>query len=253
METIKLQRQIKSLIESIYCQFELVEDKPAITPIELEPFLAQVATLQKKSAILEHLSQANSLSKPSEVIAEQEILKKTFPEIIETVEETPTISAPVFKPETENNLTEKQHEKPPITEPEPQEVLPEKAPKEQGVLVEPKTIGSEIVSTLIKTDPIAEIVPETEVELKKEVTEPVIPPAVSLPDMAVSINDKFIFINHLFNKNNQSYSKAIEQINATHTAQALQKKLDDLMTEYNWDEDNEHFITFTKLAHRRIA
>jgi len=77
--------------------------------------------------------------------------------------------------------------------------------------------------------------------------------AKELPTMAVSINDKFRFINELFATNATEYNIAVEQINAIVYLTDLTNYLNGLVTIYGWQEDKEVVKQFFTLARKRFA
>lgn len=74
-----------------------------------------------------------------------------------------------------------------------------------------------------------------------------------LPKMAVSLNDKFRFINELFATNATEYNIAIEQINAIVHLNDLTNYLNALVTIYGWQEDKEVVKQFFTLARKRFS
>lgn len=103
-------------------------------------------------------------------------------------------------------------------------------------------------------EPAAELkVQETapiQTELKEVIVESIKsePPAVS-KTIALSINDKFRFINELFAQNSSEYNIAIEQLNSLRSWHDADVYLNSLKNLYDWKEQSEivkHFYAVVK-------
>jgi hypothetical protein len=70
---------------------------------------------------------------------------------------------------------------------------------------------------------------------------------------AIGINEKFLFINQLFEGNLQNYSSAIEKINTVTDYNTAKQVAADLAGQMNWDDNNEHVKNFMELVERRFA
>lgn len=112
---------------------------------------------------------------------------------------------------------------------------------------------------LVVVKPIEEATPnviEKIIEPVVERTQPQVaetPVAKEYPKIAISINDKFRFINELFASNAVEYNIAIEQINAVNTLVELNNYLNGLMQIYAWKEDNEVVKNLFALAQKRFS
>lgn len=70
---------------------------------------------------------------------------------------------------------------------------------------------------------------------------------------AIGINEKFLFVNQLFDGNLQNYSASIERINSTIDLSAAKQIAADLAGQLNWDDNNEHVKNFMELVERRFS
>src|SRR5204863_10123227 len=71
---------------------------------------------------------------------------------------------------------------------------------------------------------------------------------------AIGINEKFLFINQLFEGNLQRYSEAIEKVNAFSDLQSAKQFIAvELAARLNWHEDNENVRNFMELIARRFS
>jgi hypothetical protein len=68
---------------------------------------------------------------------------------------------------------------------------------------------------------------------------------------AIGINEKFKFINELFEGNLQKYNDGITKLNAFSTNDEATKFLSSLKSEYSWNENTEAFQELNDLVQRR--
>ena len=79
------------------------------------------------------------------------------------------------------------------------------------------------------------------------------PKVVSLRE-AISINQRFSFINELFNGENMEYHAAIQYIDALPTAEeAMTYVRQELATSHDWSRKEEHVGKLLKLIERKFA
>lgn len=70
---------------------------------------------------------------------------------------------------------------------------------------------------------------------------------------AIGINEKFLFVNQLFDGNLQHYSSSVEKINSTNDLHTAKQIAADLAGQLNWDDKNEHVKNFMELVERRFG
>lgn len=68
---------------------------------------------------------------------------------------------------------------------------------------------------------------------------------------AIGLNQKFLFMNSLFEGENTSYNDAIEKLNAMPTAADARHYIRELAYIYNWNYEDENVILFTEYIERR--
>src|SRR6476661_126741 len=79
-------------------------------------------------------------------------------------------------------------------------------------------------------------------------------PKVETLREAISINQRFSFINELFNGENMEYHAAIQQLDAQPTADAARAFItNDLAQRYDWSRKEEHVNKLLKLIERKFA
>jgi hypothetical protein len=111
------------------------------------------------------------------------------------------------------------------------EVITEAVTKPE-VLVEP---------VKIVTPPVTENIPETKTEPKKESKE-----------MEISLNQKFQFINDLFDQNATEYAHAVSQLNDCSNWADADSYLLSLKSAYNWKDSSESYKRLKEIAKKRF-
>jgi len=69
---------------------------------------------------------------------------------------------------------------------------------------------------------------------------------------AIGINEKFLFINELFEGNLASYNEHIEKINTSPEVNHARSIVDSLIAKYNWNHEQEIVKKFMDLVERRF-
>jgi len=70
---------------------------------------------------------------------------------------------------------------------------------------------------------------------------------------AIGLNQKFLFMNDLFEGENELFHNAVDKINAFESnAQAMEYIENDLSLKYSWDKENSSVLKFLDLVERRF-
>jgi len=69
---------------------------------------------------------------------------------------------------------------------------------------------------------------------------------------AIGINEKFLFINELFNGDMGRYNKTLDELNAMPNKLAIETFLMELKIEKQWNEEMEAFVKFKELMDRKF-
>lgn len=67
----------------------------------------------------------------------------------------------------------------------------------------------------------------------------------------IGINRKFLYINDLFDGNNDAFNKAVSELNKEQTFQNAFMYLEQLGNDFNWDKSHKSVIKFTEIIERR--
>ena len=69
---------------------------------------------------------------------------------------------------------------------------------------------------------------------------------------AIGINDKFLFLNELFNGSMEKYNKSIRSLNSFSTLLGAKTYMSELQIEFQWDCDTDAYKKLNDLVERRF-
>ncbi len=130
----------------------------------------------------------------------------------------------------------------------------------EPIKVEETTIAAEPIlmtkpkEVFVEEKPVMEV-PKTEtIETKKEVAEKIALQPIKDLRAAIGINDKFQFMEELFNKDEALFESSIKTINAyKNFAEAQFWIKQNLRNKYNWVEESATVMAFDQLVKRRFS
>jgi formiminotetrahydrofolate cyclodeaminase len=101
---------------------------------------------------------------------------------------------------------------------------------------------------VVDEDPI-ELVPETVVAIEenKTVEKEVQPEVTKLMD-SLTLNDRYLYANELFNKDMSAFNELVKTIDTCTSFDEVQK----LFVALDWEIDNEHVVSFISIVERRF-
>jgi hypothetical protein len=226
MEKKELKHEIDVLIESIKKQADRMNTQESLSMVELEVLHHKIQKLYEKSILIHHLP-----ATPKEPLVAPPVtpamVKEPEPMKAETITEEP-------KKEVVTEAAEKIQE--PILQPSPPPVKTETKPKID-------LFGEETKS---ESKPVVKVKPE-----KDKGATPTRKPISDLPK-AISINDKFRFINELFHGNATEFNIALNQINTCSEFNDADRYVSNIRDIYHWKEENEVVTLFLDLVERRF-
>ena len=142
---------------------------------------------------------------------------------------------------------------------EPMKVIEAVKVEETVKKVEPVIAAEPILMTkpkevFVEEKPVM-AVPKTEtIETKKEVAEKIALQPIKDLRAAIGINDKFQFMEELFNKDEALFESSIKTINAyKNFAEAQFWIKQNLRNKYNWVEESATVMAFDQLVKRRFS
>ena len=225
MEKNKIRKEIAELINSIKEHTDNIQENERIPKLELETILNKIEQLYEKAIVLNYLH-----SHPEKATAKQ-------------VEESLAPKETVIEEEIEVKVVEEK------------EKQPEVIVKEEIKAAAPETIPT--------IDLFGEELPKAsekqKVEKKKEIkaeptsTKNITKPAITDIKTAIGINDKFQFINQLFDENGTEYNIAINNFNTAESLESAMDYFNSLQQLYNWDTEDDTVKRLLDLVERRYS
>lgn len=267
MESIR--SEIKQLIDKLSNRYNSLPDGP-MHAIDVDLLLDTLRQLYEKTEALRH-------QPAPEIVVKAEPAQYTRPEPLQSASpvELPTeitIPAPSFVP--------------PVVAPRQADVLPEIKPFEQQQYIRPQVteITPEITNEfnsedeftrdsgitneqplqgpldLFGTLTIADKLKSDAPSLKDKISfgkndqslaERMQLKSISDLKTAIGLNDKFQFINELFEGSADRYSEAVNMLNTCSSANEAGQLFADLKSRYNWDGKNPVFMKLQDFVNRR--
>jgi hypothetical protein len=223
MEKRELKQEIDILIESIKKQADRMNAQDNLSMVELEVLHHKIQKLYEKSILIHHL--------PSDVV--------------KVAVEVP--APPAHKPLSESKKEETQ----------PETLRPQLA-KENGsapkptleVIIEGENkTTQDLFGEALKTEGRITAKAKTDKEQK---TGGVMRKPITDLQRAISINDKFRFINELFEGNSTEFNIALNQINSCPEFDDADRYVSNLKRIYHWKDDSETVSLILDLVERRF-
>jgi hypothetical protein len=229
MYKTELKKEIDILIDSIKKQADRMNIQSNLSPVELEVLHHKIQKLYEKSILIHHLPKTDFpfATPPLEPVAGLPVQQKT--EIPVTKDEPGALPTPI-ESSIETPSTTKTSAPP----------IPEAEAIAAGDLFG-GTIQQEIKSAK----------PKPEKEREKTQNKPFRKPIADLK-AAIGINDKFRFINELFDGNATEFNIALNQINSCTGYEDADTYITNIRSIYKWDQDKEVVVLFLDLVERRF-
>lgn len=150
--------------------------------------------------------------------------------------------------EEERQLKQKRTE----AKPAPEAVIEQEEVQQQVVSTpEPEVIQQPVIEsepevpiqeTIIENEPTKEATPISNIEQL---------PITNLVDV-FSLNDRYLYANELFDKDMSAFNEIVKTLDAFSNLSEAKSLLSETGTNRNWDEENEHVISFYSLVERRF-
>lgn len=237
-------------------QPEVVEEKPAALPVKFEePVIEIKEEVKPEPVITEEQPTEQTEESP---VAVFDFTSNTHEDSYSVMQEQPEVirhelvldEAETFEPETQPVIEE------PKAEDKPIEII------EEPVKEEPKAEEKQVTATLEKESKKDE--PEV-LTLNQKISSQLAEKSASKSDqlsvkpisdlkLAITLNDKLLYVKDLFNGYNLAYSEAIEILNRFSTFEEAQRFLrTNYVTKNNWESKQATADKFYALLKRRYA
>ena len=267
MDKVSVLNQIKIALEGLLSQTQQLENgMHPVHQIDKDLMLEKTRALYEQMLALEDYRQEEKASAPE---LTQEVDIPAAEETTETVEEekeiTPEIPTdenqeiPDTKPEEivpEPEEKTKAEEVPVTVEKVAESEMEEEPDKEKPEPIEETEKPVEPPKTTL--DLFSEAPPETLGDTLTPTEKPAIADSLQMSGIsdlreAIGINDKFLFINELFNGDLERYNKVIDELNGFSGLSGAQTYLTELQVQFQWAEDGSAYQKLNVLLERKFS
>jgi len=261
MDKVSLLNQIKTALEGLLSQTQNLEKGgQSLHQIDKDLLLEKTRALYEQMMALEDVRQEEKAPEPApeEGVPAVEEIAETDVEEKEITPETPTgenQETPVVEPE--ETIPEPETEKIPVTEEKAVEpVAEEESVEEKPEPVEKTEKSVETPKTTL--DLFSEAPPETLGDTLTATEKPAVADSLQMSGIndlreAIGINDKFLFINELFNGDLERYNRVIDELNGFSGLSGAQTYLTELQVQYQWVENGPAYQKLNVLLERKFA
>ena len=238
-----LRQKTIEFYEQVFELEELFEDKKETVDIKT-PVKQQVKQVMPEDVeIIEDVAEDIPIEINNPEVVEENLTKEVEPTIIpEKVELVNTQEAPIEDKIPEPEVVEVKDD---IIEPEPTIKEPEKEP----AIKAPKQTTYDLFSGGADHNVVEKYTSSDEQSIAEKMQKA----HISNIREAIGINEKFLFINELFNGDMGRYNKILDDINDLSTKQGVDTYLFELKIQFQWADDNEAYIRLKELMERKFS
>lgn len=266
MNRQSIHQQIEILLNTLTAQHEQFRGaKYSIPQPELDLLLQNSRQLYEAMLMLNHTNALSSLDEvkaavTQRILAEKKAIEKKAEEV--KVETPKPVETPVVELKAEP-VHHKMEEVIPKVANAVSMYSPEKAVVEKKEkTIKTKKLSGGVNATLFEDTPTLSDNFEDEMSLHEHIAGKSSGQTVSehlhrkpVHDLkaAIGINEKFLFINQLFDGNLHDYSEAVEKLNAMNDLTSAKQFVSaELAGRFNWENNSDHVKNFMELVERRF-
>lgn len=254
MEKDKFLEAISNHLEDIREQFEIIRGYEGKIPsIELDLVMSNIRKVYEAFVKLEKLNQpvvsfsvekkqekgpAAAPEVPVEEKKEQPPAEKAVEEArpADTVPEVQPEAQPEVQPEAQPEVEKEKEVETPVAEQEEEK----EEPKQPKTTLDLFGESSSTLADRLTDNTEKRVADKLKVEKIKDIRS------------AVGINEKFLFINELFDGSLKNYEDAVSRLNQCASGAEAGQILDEFQANYRWDRDDPTTLTFMDLVRRRF-
>ena len=261
-ETLSVLKFYQDNFESVKSDVdEVVLDEKLKQSLEVEIAPVLVAEVKEDSNDSEKAKQTESEEDPSDSeLAEQSIVSEASEEVIEEQsidEEEPIVNeVSAFKPIFELETEEEEQEQHDI----PAEVAFESQPEEKledhiGKYTEPVFVKTNEVSLFTSDSSETEEEKQTVAEEVKEEPKSDAFNETTTKSIAIGLNDRIGFVQHLFNDSNEDFNRVISQLNTFDTFEEAKNFINEMvLPDYNyWVGEEDYIERFMEIVEKKFS
>jgi hypothetical protein len=260
-ETLSVLKFYQDNFESVKSDVdEVVLEEKLEQSLEVEIAPVLVAEVKEDSSDSEQAKQTESEEDPSDSeLAEQSVVLEAPEEVLEeqSIDEEEPIADeesafnPIFELETEEEEQEQQDI--------PAEVAFESQPEEKledhiGKYTEPVFVKTNEVSLFTSDSSETEEAKQTVAEEVKEETETSAFNEMTIKSIAIGLNDRIGFVQHLFNDSNEDFNRVISQLNTFDTFEEAKNFINEMvLPDYNyWVGEEDYMERFMEIVEKKF-
>ena len=261
-ETLSVLKFYQDNFESVKSDVdEVVLEEMLKQSLEVEIAPVLVAEVKEDSNDSEKAKQTESEEDPSDSeLAEQSIVSEASEEVIEeqSIDEEEPIAneesafKPIFELETEEEEQEQQDV--------PAEVAFESQPEEKledhiGKYTEPVFVKTNEVSLFTSDSSETEEEKQTVAEEVKEEPKSDAFNETTTKSIAIGLNDRIGFVQHLFNDSNEDFNRVISQLNTFDTFEEAKNFINEMvLPDYNyWVGEEDYIERFMEIVEKKFS
>ena len=261
-ETLSVLKFYQDNFESVKSDVdEVVLDEKLKQSLEVEIAPVLVAEVKEDSSDSEQAKQTESEEDPSDSeLAEQSVFSEAPEEVIEeqSIDEEELIAneesafKPIFELETEEEKQEQQDI--------PAEVAFESQPEEKledhiGKYTEPVFVKTNEVSLFTSDSSETEEAKQTVAEEVKEEPKTDAFNEMTTKSIAIGLNDRIGFVQHLFNDSNEDFNRVISQLNTFDTFEEAKNFINEMvLPDYNyWVGEEDYIERFMEIVEKKFS
>jgi hypothetical protein len=260
-ETLSVLKFYQDNFESVKSDVdEVVLEEKLEQSLEVEIAPVLVAEVKEDSSDSEQAKQTESEDDPSDSeLAEQSVVLEAPEEVLEeqSIDEEEPIAdeEPAFNPIFELETEEEEQEQQDI----PAEVAFESQPEEKledhiGKYTEPVFVKTNEVSLFTSDSSETEEAKQTVAEEVKEETETSAFNEMTIKSIAIGLNDRIGFVQHLFNDSNEDFNRVISQLNTFDTFEEAKNFINEMvLPDYNyWVGEEDYMERFMEIVEKKF-
>ena len=261
-ETLSVLKFYQDNFESVKSDVdEVVLEEKLEQSLEVEIAPVLVAEVKEDSSDDEQAKQTESEEDPSDSeLAEQSVVLEAPEEVLEEQsidEEEPIVGEesafnPIFELETEEEEQEAQDV--------PAEVAFESQPEEKledhiGKYTEPVFVKTNEVSLFTSDSRETEEAKQTIAEEVKEEPKTGAFNEMTIKSIAIGLNDRIGFVQHLFNDSNEDFNRVISQLNTFDTFEEAKNFINEMvLPDYNyWVGEEDYIERFMEIVEKKFS
>jgi hypothetical protein len=261
-ETLSVLKFYQDNLESVKSDVdEVVLEEKLKQSLEVEIAPVLVAEVKEDSSDNEQAKQTESEEDPSDSeLAEQSVVLEAPEEVLveqSIDEEEPIVGEesafnPIFELETEEEEQEAQDV--------PAEVAFESQPEEKledhiGKYTEPVFVKTNEVSSFTSDSSETEEVKQTVAEEVKEEPKTAAFNEMTTKSIAIGLNDRIGFVQHLFNDSNEDFNRVISQLNTFDTFEEAKNFINEMvLPDYNyWVGEEDYIERFMEIVEKKFS